>query len=116
MKAIIRIALVAVLGLGTPLLGKDIKPIFEESCVKCHGPKESKAKLRLDNLPAVLKGSENGSVVEPGKSSKSYLVINVARLGDPDDWMPPPENKFKIAPLSDQQIGLIRSWIDQGAK
>lgn len=136
MKAIIRMALVVVLGLGTPLLGKetdtsklpppsgqrgvtyekDIKPIFEQSCVKCHGAEKPKGKLRLDNLAGVLKGSENGSVVEPGKSTRSYLVINVARLGDPDDWMPPPENKFKIAPLTDQQIGLIRAWIDQGVK
>ena len=34
----------------------DIKPIFEKSCVHCHGPEKQKAKLRLDSLDAVLKG------------------------------------------------------------
>src|SRR4029434_5845169 len=29
---------------------KDIKAIFEKSCVKCHGAEKPKAKLRLDSL------------------------------------------------------------------
>jgi hypothetical protein len=68
---------------------KDIKPIFEKSCFKCHGPEKQKAKLRLDSLDAALKGSENGKVIESGKSAKSVLVHNIARIGDEDDWMPP---------------------------
>src|ERR1043166_5691640 len=39
---------------------KDIKPIFEKSCFKCHGPDKQKSKLRLDSLAAVVKGGENG--------------------------------------------------------
>jgi hypothetical protein len=30
--------------------------------------------------------------------------------------MPPPANKLKIPSLTSEQIGLIRAWIDQGAK
>jgi len=92
---------------------KDIKPIFEKSCFKCHGPEKQKAKLRLDSLDAALKGSENGKVIEPGKSAKSVLVHNIARIGDEDDWMPP---EGKGDPLTKEQVGLIRAWIDQGAK
>src|ERR1051325_4148543 len=66
----------------------DIKAILDKSCVKCHGAEKPKAKLRLDSLDAALKGSENGKVIEPGKSAESVLVINVAHLGDEDDWMP----------------------------
>ena len=94
----------------------DIKAILEKSCIKCHGAEKSKAKLRLDSLAAALKGSENGKVVEPGSSATSVLVINVARVGDEDDWMPPPDNKDKIPALTAEQVGLIRAWIDQGAK
>src|ERR1043166_5816493 len=94
----------------------DIKAIFDKSCVKCHGAEKPKAKLRLDSLAGALKGSENGKVIEPGKSAESVLVINVAHLGDEDDWMPPPDNKAKIPPLTPEQIGLIRAWIDQGAR
>ena len=95
---------------------KDIKPIFDKSCLKCHGPEKQKAKLRLDSLEAALKGSENGKVVLPGDSAGSILVHNVAHIGDEDDFMPPPDNKDKIPPLNREQIGLIRAWIDQGAK
>jgi mono/diheme cytochrome c family protein len=95
---------------------KDIKPIFEKSCVKCHGAEKPKAKLRLDTIEGALKGSENGKVIEPGKSADSVLVHNVAHLGNEDDFMPPPDNKAKIPPLTKDQIGLIRAWIDQGAK
>lgn len=95
---------------------KDIKPIFDKSCVKCHGAEKPKAKLRLESLEGVLKGSADNKVIEPGNSAKSILVHNVARLGDEDYWMPPPDNKDKIPPLTPEQIGLIRAWIDQGAK
>jgi len=95
---------------------KNIKAIFEKSCVKCHGAEKSKAKLRLDNLEGALKGSADNKVIEPGNSAKSMLVHNVAHLGDEDYWMPPPDNKANIPPLTKEQIGLIRAWIDQGAK
>jgi hypothetical protein len=95
---------------------KDIKPLFEQSCVKCHGTEKPKAKLRLDSLAGALKGGQDGKVVEPGNSAKSMLVHNVAHVGDEDDWMPPPNNKLKIKQLTPEQIGLLRAWIDQGAK
>jgi hypothetical protein len=94
----------------------DIKPIFDNSCIKCHGSQKQKGKLRLDSLEAVLKGGEAGKVVEPGSSTTSILIANVAHLGDEDEWMPPPDNKDKIPALTKEQIGLIRAWIDQGAK
>jgi mono/diheme cytochrome c family protein len=94
----------------------DIKAIFDKSCIKCHGAEKPKAKLRLDSLAGALKGGEDGKVIEPGKSADSVLVHNVAHVGDEDSWMPPPDNKAKIPPLTPQQVGLIRAWIDQGAK
>ena len=92
---------------------KDIKAIFEKSCFKCHGAEKQKAKLRLDSLAAALKGGENGPDIVPGKSDKSPLLFNVARVGDEDDFMPPAD---KGEPLTKEQVGLIRAWIDQGAK
>ena len=90
----------------------DIRPIFEQSCLKCHGPEKQKGKLRLDSLAAALKGGEVGKVIEKGNSAKSVLVHFVARLNE-DDAMPP-KNGGK--PLTKDQVGLIRAWIDQGAK
>jgi len=95
---------------------KDIKPIFDKSCVKCHGAEKPKAKLRLDSLAGALKGSADNKVIEAGNSAKSILVHNIARIGEDDTWMPPPDNKAKIPALTKDEVGLIRAWIDQGAK
>jgi mono/diheme cytochrome c family protein len=94
----------------------DIKPLFEKSCIKCHGAERPKAKLRLDSLEGTLKGGEDGKMVLPGNSAGSMLVHCVAHAGNPDIYMPPPRNKANIGPLTKEQIGLVRAWIDQGAK
>ena len=94
----------------------DIKAIFDGSCIKCHGAEKPKARLRLDSLAGALKGGEDGKVIEAGKSAGSLLIHSVAHAGDPDLYMPPPKNKAHITPLTREQIGLLRAWIDQGAK
>lgn len=97
---------------------KDIQPIFEQSCFRCHSSKAEKVKgkLKLDTLADALKGGDNGKDIIPGKSAESPLVAAVAHAGDEDDFMPPPKNKAGIKALTADQIGLIRAWIDQGAK
>jgi hypothetical protein len=96
----------------------DIQPIFVKSCYPCHGPKTAKpkGKLRLDTLEAVMKGGEDGPALVAGDSAKSVMVAQISHQGDPDDYMPPPKNRGNIGPLTTEQIGLIRAWIDQGAK
>ena len=95
----------------------DIKPIFDASCVKCHSGDRPKAHLHLDALEGVLKGSKEGKVVTPGDSANSFIIKAVAHVtSDHDSWMPPLDNRAGIKPLTPEQIGLIRAWIDQGAK
>ena len=95
----------------------DIKPIFDASCIKCHGADKPKGKLNLTTLDGVLKGGKDGKEIVPGKIDKSPLVFDVAHVGDDDtDFMPPPEKKSKVAPLTKDQVGLIRAWVEQGAK
>jgi len=67
---------------------KDIRPLFEASCMRCHGENRPKASLRLDSLESVLKGGKDGKVVVPGQSAKSLLVIAAAQIND-DTAMPP---------------------------
>ena len=97
----------------------DIKPIFETACFKCHGPEveKPKGKMRADTRANVLKGGENGPDVTPGDLSKSPLIAQVAQItADEDEYMPPKGNKAKIPPLTKEQVGLVRAWIEQGAK
>src|SRR5215831_12597600 len=73
---------------------KDIHPMLEASCIRCHGAQRPKAGLRLDSREGVLKGSKDGKVVTPGNSQKSQLVIAVAQL-DPESAMPPKPKAHK---------------------
>jgi hypothetical protein len=97
----------------TVTYARDIRPVFEQACFKCHGPEKQKAKLRLDSLEAALKGGKDGKVIAPGHSGGSLLYRAVAQLGDPDLWMPAGKN---AKPLPPEQVTLIKTWIDQGAK
>jgi mono/diheme cytochrome c family protein len=95
----------------------DIKTILDASCAKCHSGDKPKARLKLDTLEGALKGGKDGKVITPGDSANSFVVKSVAHLTtDHDTWMPPLNNKANIGPLTPEQIGLIRAWIDQGAK
>ena len=67
---------------------KDIRPLLEASCFRCHGEQRPKGGLRLDSLEAVLKGGEDGKVVVAGDSKKSLLVAAAAQLND-EIAMPP---------------------------
>ena len=92
----------------------DIKPIFDATCVKCHDTaKKRAAGIGLDTLEATLKGGKAGKIVVVSDSTKSDLVLSIAHTGDPDTFMPKGKGAKK---LSDEQIGLVRAWIDQGAK
>ena len=95
---------------------KDIKPILEQNCFKCHGPEKQKGKYRLDSLEAAIKGgSSDEKAVVAGDSAKSPMVHYVGYLIE-DMEMPPLDKDGKPQKLSNEQIGLIRAWIDQGAK
>ncbi len=95
----------------------DIKPIFEANCVKCHSGPKPKARLKMDTLEDVLKGNKAGKIVIVGDSANSMLVKSVAHTtANKDEWMPPMPNKAGAKTLTAEEIGLVRAWIDQGAK
>ena len=89
---------------------RDIKPILEKSCLRCHGPEKPKSKYRLDNRADALKGGEKGVDILPGNSAKSPLIHYVAYLVE-DTEMPPVS---KGDQLTTNQVSLLRAWIDQG--
>ena len=52
----------------------EIQSLLDQNCVKCHGPLKQKSGLELDSLESVLKGSEDGPVIAPGKPEDSKLI------------------------------------------
>ena len=115
---------------------KDIHPLLEDYCVHCHGNERPKNGLKLTSVENILKGSkDHKDIIVPGHSEKSRLVFSVAEING-KIFMPPkprpprasmnggtnspapapavPAHPWK--PLTSEQVGLIRAWIDEGAK
>lgn len=85
---------------------RDVKPILDASCIKCHGRGKSKGDFAIDTRETFLKGGESGPAVIPGKSGESHLIEMVSGI-DPDIIMPQKGSK-----LTPEQVGILRKWID----
>ena len=42
---------------------KEIKPIFESSCIKCHGHGKSEGGFKIDSRETLLKGGDSGPAI-----------------------------------------------------
>jgi mono/diheme cytochrome c family protein len=96
---------------------KEVYPIFKESCFSCHGPEKQKGRYRMDTKEGAFKKSEDyGPAIAPGKSLESSIILMACGLIDEMQMPPPSDKPGESEPLSDEQIGILRAWIDQGAK
>jgi ankyrin repeat protein/mono/diheme cytochrome c family protein len=86
-----------------------IRPLLSQHCYSCHGPEVQQSGLRLDLRQPALRGGDYGPVIVPGNSAESKLIRRLAN-GDGGLQMPP------TGALSDDEIGILRAWIDQGAE
>src|SRR5262249_43276030 len=88
---------------------QDIQPLLAQHCYSCHGPEVQQAGLRLDLRQNALRGGDYGPVIKIGDSAASKLI---RRLVDGDGGLQMPPD----GPLSNEEIGMLRAWIDQGAE
>jgi hypothetical protein len=96
---------------------RDVYPIFKESCFSCHGPEKQKGKYRMDTREGAFKVTDDyGPSIKAGKSEESAIIHMVCGLID-EMLMPPPSDKpGQSEKLTNEQIGILRAWIDQGAE
>ena len=93
---------------------RDIRPIFSDTCFKCHGFDENKRKkgLRLDTADGAFKQLKSGGTpIVAGHPDQSEAYVRIMS-GDPDELMPPADSGLKI---TGRQKQLIKKWIEQGA-
>ena len=86
---------------------KSIRPLLEEKCITCHGPKKQESGLRLDGLRFLKKGGDSGPAIVQGKPDESLMIQAIEHSSDLQ--MPPKEK------LPRPQIAAIRKWIREGA-
>ncbi len=82
---------------------RDIQPILAAHCVRCHGPAQQMAGLRLDSANAIA------AVVTRGNSSASRLIHRIKGEGGE------PRMPMGGAPLTTSQIAILEAWVDAGA-
>ena len=85
-----------------------IQPLLAAKCFSCHGGEVTQGGLRLDRRQQAMRGGDYGPVIIAGDSAQSKLIKRVFN-GDGGLRMPPTEA------LPDDEISLLRAWIDQGA-
>ena len=91
---------------------QQILPIFQGSCAYsgCHDAKTAQEGIILDSYENIMRQDEEDLII-PFDVDKSEVYEKITE-DDPDDIMPPPPN----VALSEGQIQLIRTWIEQGAE
>ncbi len=90
---------------------REVRPILQARCFDCHGEDQAKNKLRLDTTVGILRGGESGEpLLVKGLSAESYLLKRVTSQ-NPKEVMPPKGQR-----LTAEQVGVLRAWIDAGAK
>ena len=50
---------------------KDIKPLFEAACIKCHAKGKEKGGFSLETRESFLKGGETDAAATPGDSAEA---------------------------------------------
>lgn len=93
---------------------QEILPVFRRNCLACHSAVERQGGLILESPAQILKGGSSGPAAVPGKGLDSLLLKVAAHQTEP--IMPPEGNDVAAANLTPAQLGLIKLWIDQGAR
>jgi Protein of unknown function (DUF1549)/Protein of unknown function (DUF1553)/Planctomycete cytochrome C len=91
---------------AAPVFEKDVLPILQAKCLRCHGMEKQKAALDLRSRSTMIHGGESGPALLAGVAEKSLLWIRIA-----GDQMPPGKEKLTAA-----EKGTLKVWIDSGAR
>jgi mono/diheme cytochrome c family protein len=90
---------------------RDVLPLFQARCYKCHDARKQQSGFRLDVRSAALRGGESGKpAIVPGRSNQSELIRRVT-TAEGSEAMPP--GKTRLTPA---EVQLLRSWVDAGAR
>ena len=97
--------------LGRPVdFNLDVLPMLQSKCLACHNETTAEADLVLETFDAVIESD----YVTAGSPDDSYLYSVAARAEEPH--MPPLPNKVAAKPLTPEELGILRQWIQDGAQ
>lgn len=89
----------------------EVKPIFEQHCLQCHNGSLPSPVLNLTTKAKAFQRSASGrEFILPGDPDCSLLISAVQRGGTHPKMMPRTDLS-----LTEDQIGELREWIEDGA-
>ncbi len=91
----------------------EVKKILAKNCLACHSGSKAESSLVLESPESMRKGGDSGPALVPKKGEASLLFQVAAHRQDP--VMPPPDNKVNAAPLTPEELAVLKLWIDEGA-
>lgn len=101
----------------------DVQPLLESRCIQCHssqGEGVMASGFSVQDYDSIVRGTKFGQVVVPGSAMSSALYLVVAEKTAPEIRMPPHHDEAlaegRGRPLSEDEIAVIETWINQGAK
>lgn len=92
----------------------EVYPVLKANCIACHNKTTTKGGLNMETPELMKIGGDSGAAIVPGKGSESLLLQSAAH--ETDSEMPPKGNKVDAVNLTSEELGLLKLWIDQGAK
>ncbi len=88
----------------------EVKPIFNKSCITCHGGVKRQGGFSLlFRSDALAKNKSGKPAIIPGNPDSSELIKRLS-LKDPEERMP-----YKHPALSQKEITTLKTWIKEGA-
>jgi WD40 repeat protein len=92
---------------------REISEILDNKCVGCHSSALTESRLNLEDVAGMLKGGKRGPAMVPGKADESRLFLMAAHRVEPPM---PPKDKPVNRPMTPEELGLLKLWIDAGAR
>lgn len=87
-----------------------VRKVFAQHCIACHDSKQAEGKFVVETFSLLMKGGDDGPVVLAGKADESPLLLVIEHKAKP--YMPPKKAKDS---LTNEEIALVRGWIEAGA-
>lgn len=91
-----------------------VQPIFAARCLGCHNDERKYSGFTMETRSGFLNGGWHGPVVAPGRPDESRLYRRVARLEKL--YMPLGPGGGTGEPLPQEEVAIIRQWIEGGAE
>ncbi len=93
---------------------RELLPVLQKKCLACHNATDAESGLVLESPATILKGGNEGPSVVAGKPDESLVYLLASHQQEP--VMPPEGNSANAQNMTPAELGLLKLWIEQGAK